>query len=363
MADQENFEFDQELKIRVVESGIKFLQPARTSRDVMKSRPCWYVHVTHPSFSGKMGTGECAPLFGLSVEKPEIIADGIQELIRRPEKWSQTHFRHHYPSLVMAMETAIRSLRSDRPWLLFPEHPISKDTAIPINGLVWMNTLETMREEAFAKAYSGYSCIKFKIGGIDFEDEVSLIRELRASFPADKLEIRLDANGAFSPEEAANKLDRLAAFQIHSIEQPIRRAQWKEMAALCRHSPIPIALDEELIGVADPNERSLLMETIKPAYLVLKPSLLGGFASSENWIERAAQINAGWWATSALESNVGLNAIAQWLVGFQTEMAQGLGTGALFKSNTHSFWKAGAGMLRYDSAEPPLDWNQLNPAQ
>jgi L-alanine-DL-glutamate epimerase-like enolase superfamily enzyme len=217
--------------------------------------------------------------------------------------------------------------------ILFPSAFTRGEEGIPINGLIWMGTPEFMKQQIRSKLESGFRCIKLKIGALDFKTEFELLKDIRKEFSADEITLRVDANGAYSLKTALENLKRLADLQIHSIEQPIEAGRWNEMAELCRKSPIPIGLDEELIGISSRFEMQKLLETIHPAYLILKPSLHGGFTGCEKWIEMAEKYNSGWWITSALESNIGLNAIAQWTFQLNPKGEQGLGTGQLFSNN------------------------------
>jgi len=221
-------------------------------------------------------------------------------------------------------------------------------TGIPINGLVWMGDKDFMEKQIREKIDAGYRCIKLKIGANDFSTELEILAAIRKQFSSDELEIRLDANGAFHPNEALEKLNRLSEFGIHSIEQPIRQHNRYAMAELCIHSPIPIVLDEELIGV-NPDDKESLLEKINPAYIILKPSLLGGFKQSEEWIRLAVKHHIGWWVTSALESNIGLNAIAQWSATLGSTLPQGLGTGQLYHNNIPSPLSINQAKLYYKS--------------
>ena len=281
--------------------------------------------------------GECAPLPNLSCDDipdyaevlarlcDQVVATGcIDEDLLRP-----------YPSMRFGIETALMELLSDN-GAIFDTPFTHGKVGIPINGLVWMGSHEEMLHRVEEKIRQGFHCVKFKIGAIDFEQEVDLIRRVRERFSPAEMEIRLDANGAFSPSEALDKLQRLSSYGIHSIEQPIRQHQWRDMAALCQQSPIPIALDEELIGVNIKAMKEDLLDTIRPAYIILKPSLHGGMAGTEEWVDLAKQRGIGSWMTSALESNVGLCAIAQLaakIYGCPPSMPQGLGTGMLFTDN------------------------------
>ena len=253
----------------------------------------------------------------------------------------------NFPSIQTGLETAFRSLAAEDPFQIFPSEFSQGNASIPINGLVWMGDEKFMREQISEKIASGFSCIKMKIGAIEFDKELRLIREVRKRFSASEVEIRVDANGAFSPSEALEKLKRLSDLQLHSIEQPIKQGQWQEMASLCEKSPLAIALDEELIGLVDTEDRQKLMETIRPQYIILKPTLVGGFSGSDNWISISSKFDCGWWITSALESNVGLNAISQFTFTKNSKLPQGLGTGGLFTNNIPSPLGVKEGELYY----------------
>jgi L-alanine-DL-glutamate epimerase-like enolase superfamily enzyme len=265
------------------------------------------------------------------LEKLQWTCDNIQmkpsKIVRELQEW---------PSILFGYETALRSFQSPDPFELFPSLFIEGQDSIPINGLVWMGDHEFMVQQMEEKIAAGFDCIKIKVGAIDFEQEIDLLERLRSRFRESEMTIRLDANGAFTPKNALEKLNRLAKYKIHSIEQPIRQGQWQDMAELCSKSPIPIALDEELIGIYDRERKLKCLEEINPQYIILKPALVGGFASSREWIDLAVGNNTGWWITSALESNVGLNAIAQFTFTLGPEMPQGLGTGSLYTNNINS---------------------------
>jgi o-succinylbenzoate synthase len=299
-----------------------------------------------------MGVGECAPLWGLSPEsKPELerTISHWQNILSTPDLLVSTLSR--MSSLRFGLESAMRDLATGGRMMPFE---VDLSNKIPINGLIWMSDAPTMLEECRTKVEAGYTTIKFKVGALDFDDEVRLIRKVRQEFSHLDLDIRLDANGAFSPSQAMEKLDALSAFRIHSIEQPLKAGNQEEMARLVEKTPIAIALDEELIGVHSIEKKTLLLDAIQPHYLVLKPTLHGSFSGCDEWIDLAEKRNIGWWATSALESNIGLNAIAQWVLTKKITLPQGLGTGGLFTNNIDSPWVAEAGMLRYDAS---LSWN------
>ena len=326
-----------------------FIQPAGTSRGVMLDRTSWFVRLTDGT---AWGEGECAPLPGLSQDAlgeqayEELLHAACRQLCETG-KLDREQLRP-CPSILFGMETALLSLQASRrgnsPFRLYDTPFTRGEAGIPINGLVWMGDLPTMLRRMEEKLALGFRCIKVKIGALDFESELHLLRSLREQFGPDRIQLRVDANGAFRPDEALEKLQRLAPFHIHSIEQPIRAGQWQEMARLCRESPIPIALDEELIGINACEDKAQLLATIRPQYLVLKPSLHGGICGSEEWISLAQRHGIHGWVTSALESNCGLNAIAAWVshlmdkaqptaTFFEEGAHQGIGTGALYRFN------------------------------
>lgn len=320
--------------LRIVPRTLHFRVPAGTSRGVYTTRQCWYVLLSTPEEPTRMGVGECAPLPDLSCDYSAHYADTLANLCQHfaTDGELDCEALRPYPSIRFGLETALRhhEVGSYALW----DTPFSRGEAgIPINGLIWMGTVETMSAQIAAKLEAGFGCIKLKIGAIGFADELELLRQIRRRFPAGEVELRVDANGAFVPTEAIEKLGQLAQLHIHSIEQPIAAGQWEEMAQLIAHSPLPIALDEELIGHHTPTRKQTLLDALRPHYLVLKPSLHGGFAGSEEWVAAATERGIDWWATSALESNIGLNAIAHWCATQRNPLPQGLGTGALFTDN------------------------------
>lgn len=321
----------------VISCRLHFAQPAGTSRGVFRTRDVWYVLLTSDAQPGRMGIGECAPLPGLSPDAlpRERYEQVLYESCRRLEcrGTPDTEALRPYPSILFGLETALRHYQAGS--FALWDTPFSRGEAgIPINGLIWMDTYDNMLHRIEQKLGSGFRCLKLKIGAIGFEEELALLKHIRSRYPKEQIEIRVDANGAFLPEEAPEKLTRLAALDIHSIEQPIRAGQWDVLAQLARNTPVPIALDEELTGVYGRQEKRKLLETVRPRYIILKPSLHGGFAGCAEWIEEAGRLNIGWWITSALESNIGLNAIAQWTATLGNPLPQGLGTGQLFTDNT-----------------------------
>jgi o-succinylbenzoate synthase len=335
---------------------LEFNRPSRTSRGVMNHRDIWILKVWEKENPEVFGLGECAPLPGLSIDTPKIVEDTLIDVCHRPNEFVQwlSGGLDHAPSVNFALEQALIDLHRGGKRILFPSKFTQGNEQITINGLIWMGNPQFMIDQINEKIHSGFRCIKMKIGGISFNEEIKILQELRNTFGYDEIEIRLDANGAFHPDDAIDKLEKLAPLNIHSIEQPIQPGQWEDLADLCRISPIPIALDEELIGEMDRYNKQELLETIMPAYIILKPSLLGGLQHTAEWIELAEEFNIGWWITSALESNIGLNAIAQWTFTLQNPIPQGLGTGQLFKNNFDSPLYIIHESLMFD---PDITWN------
>ena len=323
------------MRFEIEEKTLHFKQPAGTSRGVYTTRKVWLVRL---SDGEREGVGECAPLPDLSCDAMDdeeyrsILNRVCEEFCQRQEldndSWRQ------YPSMLFGLETAwLNMTNGDR---LFDTAFSRGEVGIPINGLVWMGSYEEMLKRMEEKLEKGFRCVKLKIGAIDFDQELDLVKRIRERFSHHEVELRLDANGAFKYEEALYKLELLSQYAIHSIEQPIKAGQWAYMAELCRESPLPIALDEELIGVNDPEMKRHMLNIIKPRYIILKPSLHGGMQGCREWIETAKDMGIGSWITSALESNIGLNAIAQFasdVYGDHITMPQGLGTGQLFTDN------------------------------
>ena len=313
---------------------LQFKRPALTSRGAYKTRTVWYLFLEKDDFTG---VGECAPLPGLSKETPEQVEEFLDKICRDPESYLWTpQLTKNISSVHFALETAWFDLNNGGIRQLFSSGFSKGLAGIPVNGLIWMGDAQSMQRQVDQKIDEGFTCIKLKIGGIDFEKEIEILKYIRSKYSPAQIILRLDANGAFSPYEALTKLDRLAPLQIHSIEQPIAAGQWKTLARICRESPIPVALDEELIGIYSEEEKAKLLDAISPQYLVLKPSLHGGMSGCNNWIKLAESHSTGWWVTSYLESNIGLNAIAQWAYRMNTKGYQGLGTGSLFLNNIPS---------------------------
>ena len=318
-----------------------FKQPSGTSRGVLTEKYSWliYIESSVKNTLVKVGVGECSIIPGLS---PEFIDFDSYEKKLLEVCQKINYFVEHlaelsaFPSILFGVETALLDLKAKKNGLLF-DTPFSRgEIGIPINGLIWMGSKDFMLEQIEEKLNTGFSCLKMKIGAIDFASELEILASIRERYTEKEIELRVDANGAFLTSDAMKKLEKLAKFDLHSIEQPIRAGQWDEMANLCANTPLPIALDEELIGVVGKMNKVTLLETIKPQYIILKPSLHGGIIGSSEWIQLANENKIPWWMTSALESNVGLNCIAQFASTFDNSLPQGLGTGGLYENNTPS---------------------------
>ena len=327
---------------------LDFKQPSGTSRGTLTQKETYFIIINSEI---KQGIGECGLFRGLSIDdRPDYenklnwvcnhIDLGLEELLTQLIE---------FPSIQIGLEMAFKSLESHDPFELFPSKFIRGEDSISINGLVWMGSESFMKEQIAKKIEAGFSCIKMKIGAIDFQQEINLLKSIRNQFSSKDIELRVDANGAFHPTNALEKLKILSDLDLHSIEQPIKQGQIDTMATLCKKTPLPIALDEELIGVFSVTKKQELLQTINPQYIILKPSLVGGFSGSDEWINLAEKQNIGWWITSALESNVGLNAIAQYTYTKQSIMPQGLGTGSLFTNNFECPMQVNNGQLQYNN--------------
>lgn len=332
---------------------LKFKRPSGTSRGILKTKESWFVLL---SDGKRKGVGECGILRGLSIDDRPDYEEKLNWACQNINLGLDVLLNEllEFPSIQFGLEQAFLSLQSSSKFELFPSNFTRGKQAISINGLVWMGDEAFMKTQIKEKIEAGFSCIKMKIGAIDFETELDLLTSIRKEFSSKDIELRVDANGGFHPQEALEKLKRLSALEIHSIEQPIRQGQFEEMARLCEKTPVPIALDEELIGVFSVTEKKELLQTIQPQYIILKPSFIGGFQGSDEWISLAEKQDVRWWVTSALESNVGLNAIAQWTFTLQNPLPQGLGTGGLYTNNFESPLEVKNGKLHHAISEK---WN------
>ncbi|ARV10708.1 o-succinylbenzoate synthase [Winogradskyella sp. PC-19] len=341
------------MKAKYLKHILNFKRPSGTSRGVMSTKETWFITLEK---NNKTGIGECGILRGLSIDdRPDYEAKlkwacnninlGLNTLLNELEE---------FPSIQFGLEMAFMSLESEYKFELFPSEFTNGTDDININGLVWMGDEDFMRKQIIEKIDAGFNCIKLKIGAIDFQTELDILKSIRKEFSVSDIELRVDVNGAFAPNIALEKLKRLSEYRLHSIEQPIKPNQFDVMASLCEVSPIDIALDEELIGVFSIKKKEEILSIIKPQYIILKPSLIGGILGSQQWITTAEKHNLKWWITSALESNVGLNAIAQWTYTLGNKMPQGLGTGSLFTNNFPSPLTVKNGTLHYDKKQ---NWN------
>jgi o-succinylbenzoate synthase len=332
---------------------LHFKRPSGTSRGVMTDKETWFIVLDH---EGKKGIGECGILRGLSCDDRPDYEGKLAWTCANIHLGKEVLWENllEFPSIQFGVEMAFQSLESQTPFILFPSDFTKGQKSIPINGLIWMGEEVFMKEQIEEKLADGFRCVKFKIGAIDFEKELQLLRYIRANFSPEQVEIRVDANGAFNAVEALDKLIQLSEFKLHSIEQPISKNNTDRMSELCKISPFPIALDEELIGVFSISEKEALLQKIKPQFIILKPSFVGGFRGTQEWIDLAEKHQVGWWITSALESNIGLNAIAQWTYLQHNLMPQGLGTGALYTNNFDCPLKVDQGQLWYNT---DINWD------
>ena len=328
-----------------------FKFPAGTSRGFLYSKPSWFIFIYNEDNPQIEGVGECSVIPGLSLDDEAKMDDKLTEICHKINQGENVFNKqvYEFPSISFGLEMALKDLEASGSKILFPTTFAKGEKGIEINGLIWMGEVNWMIDQIKKKLDEGFTCIKIKIGALNLDKEFRIIKNLRKNFAATELEIRVDANGAFGFEEAGEILNRLAELDIHSIEQPIVPSQLTEMAKLCETSPVPIALDEELIGKYTFENKKKLVEILKPQYLVLKPSLLGGFSEASDWIKIAGSLSIDWWITSALESNIGLSAIAQRASTFKLGMPQGLGTGSLYKENIASPLEIRGAALFYNS--------------
>lgn len=327
-----------------------------TSKGVITDRTVWYLFAWHSDRPEVKGIGEAALFPGHSKEYPADVRTKLLELCADTSNWDQ---RLHtdlvdVPSVRFALEQCLRDLLVGGTKNLFPSDFTIGRTAIPINGLVWMGDKRTMKQRIREQIYGGYATVKMKIGAIGLADELDLLRAVRKEFGERDLILRVDANGAFTAAQAPEVLKHLADLRVHSIEQPVAPGLYEVMADLCANPPLPIALDEDLIGLNTTETRVDLLESLRPQFIVIKPSLVGGWAAAQEWIDLAKARNIGWWITSALESSIGLNAIAQFTATLNVGMAQGLGTGRVYANNIPSPLEAARGLLHY---RPEVEWD------
>ncbi len=332
---------------------LNFKNPSGTSRGILRTKETWFIILEE---NGKTGVGETGLFRGLSIDDIPNYEEKLIWVCKNINLGLENLLKalYEFPSIQFGLEQAFLSLNSEDKFELFPSQFTRGEKSIPINGLVWMGDKEFMKNQIKEKLSIGFSCIKMKIGAIDFDTEIELLKSIRKEFSSNEIELRVDANGAFNPKNALEKLEILSELEIHSIEQPIKQGQINDMAQLCAKTPLPIALDEELIGIFSFEEKKKLLKMIQPQYIILKPSLTGGFAGSKEWVNLANDTNCGWWITSALESNIGLNAIAQFTDTLQSDLPQGLGTGGLFTNNFVSPLEVSRGTLQYN---PNRNWN------
>jgi len=352
------------LELKYIPYRLHFRFEAGTSRGKLNFKDIYIIRLQNTQNPGGYGYGEVSPLQGLSIDLMEDISEHLDRLAWKVKhlpddnpdlttmiKWVLDEVPNDFPAVRFGMEMALRDLWQGGDRCIFPGNFFDGLDSIPINGLVWMGDFDFMKKQIEKKVEDQFRCIKIKVGSLDLPTELRLLEYLRQLDPHRHIEIRLDANGAYNSGEVLEVLDLFARHDIHSVEQPIKTGHWEAMTEICRRSPIPIALDEELIGINNPGE---LLETIQPQYIILKPTLLGGFEASKEWIGEAERRGIGWWVTSALESDLGLNAIAQFTASMETSMPQGLGTGQLFTNNFTSPLRLHKDQLSYN---PHSNWD------
>lgn len=348
------------LTLKYKKHTLNFKFEAGTSRGIMTSRNIWIVTICEANYPTVVGYGECAPLPKLSIDPLDRMEEMLETIskkltsITKPKTTgealdiAQQYVSMDFPSIRFALETALLDWLHQGQRIIIKNRFLASGDALPINGLIWMNEIAHMEAQLAEKISQGYSCIKMKIGALDFDAELGLLATARKLKGGEHLTLRVDANGAFDTEDVLFKLKALQKFNLHSIEQPIMPRQYEAMQLICSRNMVPIALDEELIGVHDPKEQKELLEFIKPQYIILKPSLLGGIVATRNWIKMAESMNIGWWITSALESNIGLNSICQLTADFNNPLPQGLGTGQLYDNNFESPLHVSGGYISYN---------------
>ncbi len=337
------------MKAKFLKHTLQFKTPGGTSRGILKTKTSWFLILENDN---QVGIGECSIIEGLNPEPTGVLDQTFQEIINKINNGVDADQIQlgNSPSVRFAIEMALLDLRSGGQRRLFDSDFVNHHAGIKINGLVWMGSRSYMQEQIKQKLDQGFDCIKLKVAAINFEEELDLIKSIRKEFDAKTIEIRVDANGGFTVKDALDKLKRLSDLDIHSIEQPIKPNQFEDMARLTEVSPLPIALDEEVIGLRNLENKLAIITQLQPQYVILKPSLVGGIKEANEWIEACEENGIGWWVTSALESNIGLNAIAQWTYTLHSKLPQGLGTGQLFTNNISSPLKIKDGAL-YHSDE------------
>ncbi|MBK9175551.1 MAG: o-succinylbenzoate synthase [Flavobacteriales bacterium] len=341
------------IKARWIERTLNPRFELGTSKGTITARTVWYLLAWNEDQPGVKGIGEAALFPGHSKEYPADVKLKLTGLCERTDNWAHRTLTDlvDVPSVRFAVEQCLRDLEAGGTKNLFPSEFTLGRQAIPINGLVWMGDKAAMKQRLREQIESGYTTVKMKIGAIGLEDELDLLKAVRKEFGSEHITLRVDANGAFSAQQAPDMLKRLSELQVHSIEQPVAAGLYEVMVELCADSPIPIALDEDLIGLNTRDAKEDLLDHVKPQYIVIKPSLVGGWTATQEWIELATARGIGWWITSALESSIGLNAIAQHTATLNVKIAQGLGTGKVYVNNIPSPLLADKGYLRYRPEE------------
>jgi o-succinylbenzoate synthase len=348
------------LKLAVTPHLLQFKFDARTSRGALRTHQVYYFILGEADDPATVGIGECAPLPGLSIDYHPGLEAQLAALVEQVnssgmtaagiKEWLFSEDLQTWPSIRFGLETALLDLEHGGQRTLYDNGFSRGEQGIPINGLIWMGDKDFMQEQIKHKLAEGYTCLKLKIGSLDFATELDILKQIREVAGPEALTIRVDANGAFAPDEAFRKLERLSRYSLHSIEQPIRQGQLEQMQQLCAYTPLPIALDEELIGVQETSKQKELLDFIKPQYIILKPTLVGGLQASAEWIKLAEEKEIDWWMTSALESNIGLNAISQFTANYPVRLPQGLGTGQLYHNNIQSPLEIRQGVLWYGTS-------------
>lgn len=335
---------------------LKFREPGGTSRGVLFEKPTYFIKIEHLA-TGQSGYGEVPFFPGLSKESRKEVEDALEFLSAHP--WMVSDFKSDVSCLTFGLETALQDIKNGGNGLIFKSAFTDSKRPIEINGLIWMGSFEEMRKRLEEKLRLGFKCIKIKIGAIDWNKELELLRYIRENC-GNEVTIRVDANGAFSPQNCMPYLEQLSSFHVHSIEQPIPAGNIRAMREICRVSPVPVALDEELIGLPAGDERDRVLDDIMPRFIILKPALCFGFSGMADWIKRAEERHIGWWITSALESSIGLNAIAQFAGQYSLERPQGLGTGNLYTNNLASSIKLVGDRMFYKGFSSDSYRNELN---